>query len=142
MSSCNPNKVREMVTDQGTQLFIKDNSNVYCYYVGNHNRRTNQISTSCNHSNAEKHVNQFNVKVCSQKNEQYSFTCIVYFIQDSEMCIYKKNTHTHTHAHTHIHTHTHARIRTYARTHTHAHARTSNSLRTCQKQHNEKVNRQ
>jgi len=28
MSSCNPNKVKEMVTHLGTQLFIKDNSNV------------------------------------------------------------------------------------------------------------------
>jgi len=40
MSSCNPNKVREMVTHLGTHLFIKDNSNVCTMLlicVGNHN---------------------------------------------------------------------------------------------------------
>jgi len=35
MSSCNPNKVREMVTHLGTHLFIKDNSNV-CIPVISH----------------------------------------------------------------------------------------------------------
>ena len=36
-----PNKVREMVTDLGTHLFIKDNANVCAMLlkcVGNHNR--------------------------------------------------------------------------------------------------------
>jgi len=41
MSSCNPNKVREMMTHLGTHLFIKDNSNVCTMLlicVGNHKR--------------------------------------------------------------------------------------------------------
>ena len=41
MSSCNPNKVREMVSHLGTHFFINDNSNVCTMLlicVGNHNR--------------------------------------------------------------------------------------------------------
>jgi len=41
MSSCNPNKVRQMVTYLGTHLFITDNSDVFTMLLicdGNHNR--------------------------------------------------------------------------------------------------------